>query len=225
MTMTFNAAPRAREGAWPVFHAVLWPVLFVLAGVVALVGPYLPAWWTGVSVFLTELALAVVAWLTDTMPVVAAGVVALLVSKLLVLRRPDTAALTVGLLGASATTETVLYAAVTASVGQVDLPLVWRVAVFGLSNTLLAAAWLAARGRRGTDLGFSVLAVFATWGLFSSLGRWVTNEIVSALGAGPAARFALALSGYVLTVLVIAIPALAAFLRDRVRPRRPRVAA
>jgi hypothetical protein len=197
-------------------HAILWPTLVALAGVLAVVQPgilsLVPDGGADSLPFDQTLASSSLHWLMETLPIVLAGALAVFLGQRKDVRPP--VGLAVCLVAGSTLAETVGIAAVQV-LGLVDVEV--AATIYAISSTLLAGAWLAVRGRGSLALLASPLAGVASWFAFPTLAADISGLIRDRLGTGTLAIFVESAALYALEVLVIGVPTVVVLLWRRAR--------
>jgi hypothetical protein len=197
-------------------HLALWPALILLAGVVAVVQIRISLFGDmQASNFLVGLVSAFNFWLTETLPILLAGGLAIAVAtrrgRLL---RPACLVL------CSIAVDVVAYATWWA---YFTLPVEWaRQAIYALSAVFAAAAWLAARGWDRSRLAASLIAGLASWVAVPHLTAAVYDGAQKLWGSGTAGQFAGIAAAYVLQVLVLSLPAITLIILRSVEARGDR---
>jgi hypothetical protein len=101
----------------------------------------------------------------------------------------------------------------------------WREAIYALSATLLAGAWLLARAWGWSGVLASPIAGIASWFAVPQLTAVLYRQAEMRWGYGTGGQFIGYLAGYALGLLVISLPALAliASRRRRTTANPPRL--
>jgi hypothetical protein len=203
-------------------HAILWPVLFVLAGVAAALQPalerLLPPLGNERLPFGDAVARYGSDWLLGTLPVLAAGALAVVLGQRGGMRPAWGSA---AWLAAGSMLVEIVGGAAWLSV--FDAPGLGSLAmVYAVSSILLAGAWMMVRGRRPLALATTLFAGIASWFTIPKLvGQSLYGAIRDTFGTGTLAMFVIFIAAYVLQALVIGVAVVAELAWRRVRPAAP----
>jgi hypothetical protein len=203
--------PRPRERV----HAILWPVLLVLAGIAAAVEPAVERLLPPVGAFPPPFGDALLRygsdWLLWTLPVVAAGALAAVLGRRSSVR--PAWGLPAWLVAGSTLVEIIGGATWSSVLGAPGLGILRT--IYALSSVLMATAWLTVRGWRPLALLTSLFAGLASW---LTMPIDLDGIIRDWLGTGRLAIFVTFIVAYTVQALVIGVAVVAGLAWRRVQP-------